>query len=63
MKRPPIKVTAHNGMDSKNPASSTAVTISVGKMVSVGEPKPPALMMVETTPWMILSRAFISSNP
>ena len=48
--RPPIRVTAHSGMDSKNPASSTAVTISVGSTVGDGVPKPPAVMMEETTP-------------
>lgn len=47
---PPMSVTAHRGMDSKNPASSTAVMISVGSTVSCGAPNPPAVMMEDTTP-------------
>ena len=31
MNRPPISVTAHKGIDSKNPQLSMAVTISAGK--------------------------------
>ena len=34
MNRPPISVTAHKGIDSKNPQSSTAVTISCGSTVA-----------------------------
>ena len=61
--RLPISVTAHSGMLSKKLHSSTAVMISVGRMVSWGEPYPAALMMVDTTPWMMLSRPIISSRP
>lgn len=34
MKMPPNSVTAHNGMDSKNPTFSTAPMISCGMIVS-----------------------------
>ena len=40
--RPPISVTAHSGIDSKNPQSSIAVTISVGSTVVADEPNPAA---------------------
>ncbi len=60
---PPINVTAHRGMDSKNPHSSTAVMISAGRIVSWAGPKPAADMMVDTNPWAMENRAFISSRP
>ena len=47
---PPISVTAHNGMDSKKPQSSTAVMISVGRTAVCTEPNPAADMMVDTNP-------------
>ena len=49
MNRPPISVTAHKGIDSKKPQSSTAVTISVGSMVACGDPKPAEFIIVEMT--------------
>ena len=63
MHRPPMSVTAHNGILSKKPQSSTAVTISEGKTVCVAVPKPAAFIMVEITPCTILNRAIISSRP
>ena len=63
MNSPPIKVTAHNGMLSKKPQSSTAVTISAGSTVSCAAPKPAAFMMVEISPCTMLNRAIISSKP
>lgn len=50
MNRPPMSVTAHSGILSKKPQSSTAVTISLGKTVCCAAPKPAACMMVEITP-------------
>ena len=63
MNRPPISVTAHKGMDSKNPQSSTAVMISCGSTVACGLPKPAEFMIVLTTPWIISKIAIISSMP
>lgn len=63
MKSPPISVTAHNGILSKNPQSSTAVTISCGNTVCAAEPKPAAFIMVDIKPCTMLNRAIISSKP
>ena len=63
MNSPPMSVTAHRGMLSKKPQSSTAVTISEGSTVCCAEPKPAAFIMVEISPCMILNRAIISSSP
>ena len=63
MNRPPMSVTAHKGILSKKPQSSTAVTISCGNTVWDAEPKPAAFIMVEMIPCTILNRAIISSNP
>lgn len=63
MNSPPMSVTAHSGILSKKPQSSTAVTISLGKTVCCAAPKPAACMMVEITPWAMLNRASISSIP
>ena len=63
MNSPPISVTAQRGMLSKKPQSSMAVTISAGRTVDCGAPKPAAFIMDDTTPWMILNRASISSMP
>ena len=58
-----MSVTAHKGIDSKNPQSSTAVTISDGRIIVCAEPKPAADMMVDTNPWAMEKSAFISSRP
>ena len=50
MNRLPISVTAHRGMLSKNPQSSIAVTISLGKVVLVAEPTPEAVIIVLIAP-------------
>ena len=63
MNSPPINVTAHRGMLSKKPQSSMAVTISAGRTVDCGAPKPAAFIMDDTMPWMMLNRANISSMP
>lgn len=63
MNRPPISVTAHNGMDSKNPQSSMAETISDGSTADWGWPKPAACMMVEITPCTMSNSASINSMP
>jgi glutamate racemase len=41
MNSPPMSVTAHRGIDSKKPQSSTAVTISCESTVAVGNRSPP----------------------
>ena len=48
--RPPISVTAHNGIDSKNPQLSMVSTISCGKVVCCGFPKPAAFIIVPIVP-------------
>ena len=58
-----MSVTAHSGMLSKKPQSSTAVTISDGRTVACGVPKPAAFIIDEITPWTIESKANISSMP
>ena len=63
MNRPPISVTAHKGIDSKNPQLSMAVTISAGKTVCAAEPKPAAVIMVLISPCTILNKAIINSKP
>ena len=63
MNSPPISVTAHRGMLSKKPQSSTAFTISGGSTVCDAAPKPAADMMLEITPCTMLNRATISSMP
>ena len=63
IKRPPISVTAHNGILSKNPQSSIVVIISEGNVVWFGFPKPAVFIMVEIVPWTILNKASISSSP
>ena len=63
MNKPPISVTAHRGIDSKNPQLSIVSIISAGKVVCVAEPKPAAVIMVEIVPCMILNSASISSMP
>ena len=50
MNSPPMRVTAHRGMDSKKPQSSTAVTIYSGSTMSPAAPRPEALRMVDTKP-------------
>ena len=60
---PPISVTAHKGILSKNPQSSMVVTISAGKVVCSGVPNPAAFIMVEIVPCTILNSASISSIP
>ena len=60
---PPISVTAHSGMLSKNPQSSIAVTISSGSTASAVFPKPAEFMMEEIIPWTIVKRAIINSIP
>ena len=50
MNSPPISVTAHRGMLSKKPQPSMAVTISAGRIVDDGAPKPAAFMIEDTTP-------------
>ena len=60
---PPISVTAHKGILSKNPQSSMVVTISAGKVVCSGVPNPAAFIMVEIVPCTILNKASISSIP
>ena len=47
---PPINVTAHNGIDSKNPHFSTAVINYCGKVVLVVPPSPDAVIIVDITP-------------
>lgn len=59
----PIRVTAHRGILSQKLQSSMAVTISAGKTVDDGAPKPVAFIMEDTTPWMMSRRASISSMP
>ena len=61
--RPPIKVTAHNGIDSKNPQSSIAVIMSAGRTVGDGVPKPAADMILEMIPCTMDSSAIINSKP
>ena len=61
--RLPINVTAHNGILSKNPHASTAVTISCGRVVCCGVPNPPAFIIVLIIPCTILNSAIISSKP
>ena len=60
---PPINVTAHNGIDSKNPHFSTAVSISCGKVVLAVPPYPEAVIIVDITPWIILNNESIKSSP
>ena len=57
----PMSVTAHSGMLSKNPHSSTLVINSGGKTVFCGVEKPAEPIIVEIVPWTILNRASISS--
>ena len=63
MNSPPISVTAHRGMLSKKPQSSTAVMISWGSAVFCAAPMPAERMMVEITPCTIRKSAIISSSP
>ena len=63
MNSPPMSVTAHSGMLSKNPHSSTLVINSGGKTVCCGVEKPAEPIIVEIVPWTILNRASISSIP
>ena len=63
IKSPPISVTAHRGILSKNPQSSTASMISSGKTVSSVLPKPAVCIIVLVTPCMMLNNAIISSSP
>ena len=60
---PPIKVTAHNGIDSKKPQLSTALTISWGRIVLVTVPKPADFIIVDITPCTILKIDNIKSSP
>ena len=48
---PPNSVTAHNGMDSKNPTFSTASMISCGMTVSDVAPSPAVVMMFDMIQW------------
>ena len=63
IKSPPINVTAHRGILSKNPQSSTASMISSDKTVSSVLPNPAVCIIVLVTPCMILNNAIISSSP
>ena len=58
---PPISVTAHSGMLSKNPHSSMLVINSGGYNVCCGVEKPAEPIIVGIVPWTILNRASISS--
>ena len=60
---PPIKVTAHRGMDSKNPQSSIAVLILSGKTVGVAPPMPEADIILLISPCVIENRLINSSSP
>ena len=62
MNSPPMSVTAHSGMLSKNPHSSTLVINSGGKTVCCGVEKPAEPIIVEIVPWTILNRASINSS-
>ena len=61
MNSPPMSVTAHSGMLSKNPHSSMLVINSDGYNVCCGVEKPAEPIIVEIVPWTILNRASISS--
>ena len=50
-------------MLSKKPQSSTAVTISLGRTVDSGAPKPAVFMIEDTTPYTMFTSASISSIP
>ena len=50
---PPISVTAHNGIDLKNPHFSIAVIIDWGSVVPVADDIPAVLIIVEIIPWTI----------
>ena len=58
----PMSVTAHSGMLSKNPHSSTLVINSGGYTVCCGVEKPAEPIIVEIVPWTILNRASINSS-
>ena len=62
MNSPPMSVTAHSGMLSKNPHSSTLVINSDGYNVCCGVEKPAEPIIVEIVPWTILNRASINSS-
>ena len=61
MNSPPMSVTAHSGMLSKNPHSSMLVINSGGYNVCCGVEKPAEPIIVGIVPWTILNRASISS--
>ena len=63
MNNPPMSVTAHRGMDSKNPQLSTAVIISCGNTVVVAPPKLADVIIVDITPCIILNTASIRFKP
>ncbi|OQB54473.1 MAG: hypothetical protein BWX99_02035 [Deltaproteobacteria bacterium ADurb.Bin151] len=63
MNRPPMSVTAHNGMLSQKLQFSMACTMVSGKTDSVVVPKPALLMMVEIIPCAMSNSAIISSSP
>ena len=63
MNSPPISVTAHSGILSKNPQSSTAFIISSGNTVSSVLPNPAVFIIVLVIPCTILKSAIINSNP
>lgn len=59
----PSRVTAQRGMESHIPTFSMAVISSSGSVVGDMAVMPDASMMVDTAPWAIRNRAFISSIP
>lgn len=59
----PSRVTAQRGMESHIPTFSMAVISSSGSVVGDMAVMPDASMMVDTAPWAIRNRAFISSMP
>jgi len=63
MNKPPMSVTAHNGILSKKPQLSIVSIIDCGKVVCCAEVKPAAVIIVPIVPCTILKRASISSIP
>ena len=61
--QPSSRVTAQSGMDSNSPTLSMAVISFSGSVVGDMAVMPDASMMVDTAPWAIRNRAFISSIP
>ena len=61
--KPPINVTAHNGIDAKNPQSSIASIIDVGNTVSVEPDILDIVIILDTIPCVIVKIDVIKSNP